>query len=263
VSTIYVIASHVQHANEEVKRLRPMLGPDDRILPILGNADMRGCTVRAGDQVVVVGAWDVRPTHEVKWLVDQFNSCRAHLDTVSLEYRPGEGPIVAHPEDMKPTGLRQSGFRYNYQPYPTSTTSTTTTTSTPPPAAPAVPIAVSNGSIMLVLDGTSIPIERFEVNDSSSTMEINATSVFGAGTVPSPSHVEWQANSGLRQELAEARRDCDTALEMVTRLSEWMLNVLPVEDSEIPGLYWCGICGRRTTAHESDCPRAPDAGGSV
>jgi hypothetical protein len=45
----------------------------------------------------------------------------------------------------------------------------------------------------------------------------------------------------------------------VADLKSWLLNVQPIEDPEIPGLYLCGICYRRTDRlHRLGCPLAPE-----
>jgi hypothetical protein len=45
----------------------------------------------------------------------------------------------------------------------------------------------------------------------------------------------------------------------VADLKSWLLNVQPVEDPEIPGLYLCGICYRRTDRpHRVGCPLIPE-----
>jgi hypothetical protein len=249
---IYIIASEEASARSELDRLRPLLDSNDKVIVALRERDMRGRSVNVGDSVVVVGAWDAHPPHQVEWLVDIFNACRTGPDTVSLKYRAGEGPIVVYPDNdvrnpQKPTtGLRQDGFIYNYQ------SSTSSTTSIP---GPAVPVAVSGGNIRLILDGIPISIERFEVeNDPLNTgsMEITATSTSGAAG--------RSVGFILGKELAEARRDRDAALAQIARISNWMLNVQPVEDPDIPGLYWCAICSRKVTAHESDCPLATAGG---
>jgi hypothetical protein len=58
------------------------------------------------------------------------------------------------------------------------------------------------------------------------------------------------------------RRRMEYLSQEVADLKSWLLNVQPVEDPEIPGLYLCGICYRPLNSparqHRLGCPLAPE-----
>jgi hypothetical protein len=91
--------------------------------------------------------------------------------------------------------------------------------------------------------------------------------------VPDTVSTDTVMEKHLKDQLAAARDEVRATLEVsefrksrIERLQQelrdlgsWLLNVAPVEDPEIPGLYLCGVCHARTDRpHKDDCPLASE-----
>lgn len=233
-SHIYVIAADARSGKKRIQRLL-----DDQrnvaaeIVLMVEHSDMRGRTVSRDDTIVVAGDWSRIANEKVKWLVDMFNSRRELTAVIgevpALKYKPGEAPIVYYPTaDVPPAAplpMGPTGPTGPPGPEPATTTTTTTATATDPQTY-----------ITWTPPGTVSSYTDAEVLDLLKELEQARATV--------------KRNDALVSNL----------VEQVKQLREWLSGVLPIEDSEIPGLLWCGVCGSNLSrAHADGCPAAPAA----
>lgn len=220
--TVYLIASNVNAAHDkisELSRSRPL--PSGLVVPILKEPDMRGRTVAPTDTVLICGSWDAVPEHRVAWLVDAFNAARRDTNSPTLRHRPGEAPEVAYPmPDPIQDPVTKSYVERLADP-PVGTTQPDPTTQQ---------VQVWNG---------------------------HSWSAMGAMAMPDP-------DSGMAEDLAAAREEAKkfsaqaaALAARVAALESWLSGVLPVEDPEIPGIYYCAVCMKRIPNHSGGCPAAP------
>jgi hypothetical protein len=106
---------------------------------------------------------------------------------------------------------------------------------------------------MLVIDGVQIPAAALSVSDDGlGNVEVVVTTHDSNGG-------RWLPDGGaeLVQKANRLEWDIDQAARRNRELQEWLSNVGPVEDPDIPDLYYCGVCAFVLPKHVEDCPAAP------
>jgi hypothetical protein len=241
MSNIYVIASHVQHANEriqEIRAYRQVTQQETLLIPVLREADMRGRKVDPNDTVVVCGDWSSRQAGEVQHLVAMFNSRRDGDRAPELRFRIGEAPEVVFPVLA---GDAVSQFYIN---------------------PGQLHIDPGNNNFVFGIETTVPPVAT-----TTSTTTTSAQVAWDQVLDPPQQRIVADAQDAAKREraiAADMRAQVKKAKAEVKRvtaenqeLREWLSGVLPVEDPDLPGLFYCGICSVKIPRHTDGCPAAP------
>jgi hypothetical protein len=238
IHTIFIIAADHQAAEAEVALVKAASLPEGTlIVPVLIPPDLRGRTVRPGDDVIVVGSWWGTSAHRRDQIVEMFNSIRTttttasgvELSAVRLHVRSQDGaPEVVYPE-MDSTAIRN---------IVAATAAAQGPVGPPGPPGPMGPVGPSGppGISGQSASVTGAPPSQWSWSSTStSTSPLDPASVL---------YDAEQQIKRLRGQLADLR--------------SWLSGVQPIEDTEIPGIFYCAVCQRKIPGHANGCPAAPE-----
>jgi hypothetical protein len=113
---------------------------------------------------------------------------------------------------------------------------------------------------MLSIDGgTPIPLENLSITDSGrphseSLLQPPREIQVEVTTVPGS---VYSAQRPPSTTVGQVLNELDHLRAQVEQLRSWLSGVQPVEDPDMPGRFFCGVCQHLLSHHRPGCPAAP------